>query len=180
MWTALAVDIRASDDPTGKRVQLTDGAQDTYVLRYMKKGEGSVRVQIVDEQGWTVFSDHIRSQKAFKQPFNFKGMDEGTYEFRIADTDGVVKKKVAHRNNKSLPKAKVKALDEERYELSIVGNDFGTVYINVYDGYNSLLHSEAIDLNKSFKKVYNLSKAVNSGAVFEVYNSGEKLIAAKY
>lgn len=170
----------AADDNTDARVRLTRGSENTFVLDYLKEGTNRVWVQIVDERGTVVFGDHIRNPKGFKQPFNFAGMEEGRYMFRIEDRDGVITETVEHSASVDLPDAKLKKIDDERYELSVVGNDIGSVYTYVYDRYGKLLHDDVIERRGNFKKVYNLSKVDNFGAVFEVYSRGKQLIAVTY
>jgi hypothetical protein len=175
-----AGETHAADDSKDAKVRLTRGAESTFVLSYLKGGKNRVRVEILDERGKTVFWNHVSNNKGFKQPFNFKGMDEGRYIFKIEDKDGVVTESVVHDSTVGLPTAKITKLDEERYELSVVGNTIGDVYTYVYDKQRNLLHSDAVELAGSFKKVYDLSQVASNGAIFEVYNSGKQLVAVSY
>lgn len=155
---------------TAKAVISTTSRASVYNLVYTSAKSGFVRVVIKDQTGRVVMEDVIQSQKGFVRPYNFSGMPVGNYNVTVADANGKTDLAVAYSNlvSSTVRKAEVTALENQKYQLRLVGCTADAVEVTIFDRNNQQIHSETLTQQGSFVRVYDLSKLKAEGVSFEI------------
>lgn len=155
---------------TAKAVITTTSRASVYKLVYNSAKSGLVRVIIKDKTGRVVMEDEIQSQKGFVRPYNFSGMPAGNYNVTVADANGKTELAVAYSNltASNVRKAEVTALENQKYQLRLVGCTANAVEVTIFDRNNQQIHSEMLTQQGSFIRVYDLSKLKAEGISFEI------------
>lgn len=163
-----------SADKKENKLKVERQAGSRYELTYLTNGEGSVRVNIYDQEGTKLHSEVISNIKSFSKEYDFDKLPEGTYSFEIVDNSGVVSTEIKHIVRDKV-KAQVKPIEDNKYQVLVRGNDFEPVIINIYDRSRNLIYSDVVKLGKSFTKTYDLSKVSANSFTFEVVEDGSLL-----
>jgi len=175
---AVNMSVFASDLDNAKdaaRIAVATTAHpNVYNLVYNSAKSGMVKVVIKDQTGKVVLEDEILNQKGFIRPYNFKGMPTGNYNVVVIDAAGKTELAVAYSNAviNTVRKAEVKSLENNKYQLRLVGNTADAVEITIYDRDGQTIHSEVLAQQGSFTRVYDLSKLKTAHLTFEVKTDG--------
>ncbi|MCU0352468.1 MAG: hypothetical protein MUD08_01815 [Cytophagales bacterium] len=145
-----------------------------YNLVYKSAEVGVVTVIIRNQDDQVVMEDRIKNVKGFVRPYNFDGMPAGNYSVTITDASGKTNLAVAYNNTvvNAVRKAEVTALENNKYQLRLIGNNADEVSVNIYDRNNELIHTEVFTQKGSFTRVYNMGKLAASDLTFEVIAAG--------
>ena len=145
-----------------------------YNLIYKSASTGMVTVVIRDQEGQVVLEDRIKNVKGFVRPYNFDGMPAGSYNVTVTDANGKTELAVAYNNTvvNAVRKAEVTALENNKYQLRLIGNNADEVSVNIYNRSNELIHTEVFTQKGSFTRVYNMGKLAASDLTFEVIAAG--------
>jgi hypothetical protein len=169
LMTSATFGVMAKDGETDRVARIEQEAGSKYTLTYLTSGACNVKVRILDESGQAVFVDKIRNAKSFTKPYNLANLAEGEYTFEVQDSEGVITKTVSRAAQSSqLPKALISKTENARYEVKVIGQELAPVIINIYDQNGNQIFGDYVDLNKSFKKVYDLSKVEEDKIRFEI------------
>ncbi len=180
----LAVAVNASvfasdnlDNAKGAaKVEVTSSSRaNVYNLVYNNAKSGIVTVTIKDKNDNVVFKDEILNTKGFIRPYNFSGMPEGSYSVTVTDASGKTELSVAYNTTviNAVRKAEIKPLENNKYQLRLIGNTADAVEVTVYDQFGSAVHSEVLTQKGSFIRTYDLSKLKVSNLTFEVKAAGQ-------
>ncbi len=171
--------VFASDDLDGTKgaakAVITSTSTNTYNLLYTSTKAGWVKVIIKNEDGDVVMVDEIMNRKGFVRPYNFDGMPAGAYKVEVLDAAGKTELAVSYSTTTthSIRKAELKATEDNKYELRLIGSTADAVQITIYDSSNQVVYSETLTQKGSLSRVYNLEKASIQGGTFEISADGK-------
>jgi hypothetical protein len=148
-----------------------------YNLKYVSDKATKVNIVITDEDGKTILVDDLYG-KNFIRPYNFSQLPQGDYHVAVKNNDGTTELALNHKNETVNPvhTVSVKALENDRFQLTVIGNSADAVVVSIYDNRGELVHSEAVVKKGSFSQIYDLAKIKASGYTVEV-SAGEKLVS---
>ena len=140
-----------------------------YNLVYKAEKANKVSVKITDEAGRVILTDEVYG-KNFARPYNFNSVPTGKYNIEVSDKTSSQTVALDHNYASIDPirEVAVKPIENNKYELTFIGNQAENVFVNIYDKNNELIHTETIDKKGSFSRVYDLKKINASGYTFEV------------
>jgi flagellar hook assembly protein FlgD len=140
-----------------------------YNLKYMNTEAGKVKVTVTDEAGKVVLVDDLYG-KSFVRPYNFNDVPAGNYTLSVIDKNGEKSLAVNHNyaSLEAVQTVSVKPMENNRYQLTLIGNKAENVYVNIYDKANELIHTDVITKKGSFSRTYDLSKVNARAYSFEV------------
>lgn len=128
---------------------------------YTSAKAGDVKVSILNKNERVVFSETIKRISGFVRPYNLTGLTAGEYTVIIEDKNGSRKEVVDYSAGKIDKLINIVRLPEDgKYLLSVKSKASDKINVNVYDGNNKLIHSEARDIKSDFAEVLNL-KSIN-------------------
>jgi hypothetical protein len=148
-----------------------------YNLFYSSEREGAVKVTIYDTQGNNLYTDYIRNAKTFKKSYDFSGLAVGTYQIEVVGEGTRTQKNIeVVKTTGSALNVKVVTVDEKgKYNLQVKHANMTPVFVNIYDDRDEVIFQEQIDVDHNFSRVYDLTKAFEKAASFEVYSDGESV-----
>lgn len=176
---AVNVSVFASDNldnakGTASAVVTTTARPNVFNLVYNSAKSGLVRVTIKNQDNNVVLEDEVFNEKGFIRPYNFNGMPAGNYNVLVKDAAGKTELAVAYSNAivNTVRKAEFKSLENNKYQLRLVGNTADAVEITIFDQFGQSIHSEVLTQKGSFTRVYDLSKLKAKNLTFEVKAAG--------
>lgn len=128
-----------------------------FKVIYEGSSEGKVRMSITDKNKDVIFDD-VNTTSGFMRKVNFQGMEPGEYTIQIADRDGKESQTIVYGLKKSTVKdVKLVKVDEAgKYLLAVTNETPEQIHVNIFDGYNNLVHSSDLMIEGQLKVVYNL------------------------
>ncbi len=169
-----------TDGSTTSSVAVTNSSGSSlFKLYYTDYRVADVKVTILNSSGNAVFTEKFKKTNGFIRPYNFKGLAEGDYTIAIENADGRRTEKV-HYNGGKIEKHInfVKLAEEGKYLFSVTTRASDLVNVNIYNGYQELIHSQARVVNNEFAEVFNL-RGIPSFTI-EVLDSNGLLKTWKY
>lgn len=160
-----------------KTVRLDPVSKDLYRLTYIHQGKCNLKVEVVDANGKKLLSEQIDQKKSFTKPYSFKNLEQGEYSFVVTDNEGVYVSKI-NRNSDYNMTADIRLLDDDKAKVIVKGSFMEPVYVNILDKHGLLIFDDYIEHERSFSKVYDLSK-IDSDHVEIVVVTQEKLLAKR-
>ena len=150
---------------------------DASIIKVIYKSETSenVRMKIYDETGSVVYAHTIKVVNGFMLPINLAGLAFGEYTIEIAGKSGVQSKKIKYgvevaqaRANSVLKTVHVsKVADQNKYIMSIINEGSQWINVKIFDGADTLIHSESRMIKGNNGLVYTLEQIVGT-PTFEV------------
>ena len=151
--------------------------ESVYNLKYISDKASKVKVTIADTDGKTILEDEVYG-KNFVRPYNFNELPKGAYNVTVNNVEGTTQLAINHNGTTVNPvrSVAVKPLDNDRFELTIIGNNAEEVTVMIYDNAGELVHSQLVAKKGSFTQVYDLAKVNASGYRVEVL-AGNTLVS---
>lgn len=159
-----------------KSVRLDPVTKDLYRLTYLNEGSCNIQVEVIDEDGTNLLSETIKQKNSFTKPYNFKYLKLGEYSFKVTDADGEYVTKIKRTDDVYMV-ANIRKVDDEKAKVIVKGEFMGPVSVNIFDRNNVQVFNDYIDQEKSFSKVYDLSKVRSEDLRIEVVTE-RKLLAS--
>jgi len=159
---------------SSSRVEVVATAQSAvYKLNYSSEAVGTVKVSIYDAQGDLMYTDLIRSVKAFQKMYDFSGLESGNYKIEVAGAEGKIEQTIQVAAERESLIASVSTLDTKgKYELQVRNKVMKPVIVTIYDSSDNLIYEDQIDVDHSFSRVYDFSRNFAKAASFVVYSDG--------
>ena len=143
---------------------------DASIIKVIYKSETSenVRMKIYNETGSVVYAHTIKVVNGFMLPINLAGLAFGEYTIEIAGKSGVQSKKIKYgvevaqaRANSVLKTVHVsKVADQNKYIMSIINEGSQWINVKIFDGSDTLIHSESRMIKGNNGLVYTLEQIV--------------------
>lgn len=150
---------------------------DASIIKVIYKSETSenVRMKIYNEAGSVVYAHTIKVVNGFMLPINLAGLAFGEYTIEIAGKSGVQSKKIKYgvevaqaRANSVLKTVHVsKVADQNKYIMSIINEGSQWINVKIFDGSDTLIHSESRMIKGNNGLVYTFEQIVGT-PTFEV------------
>lgn len=139
-------------------------------LVYKTFSSHPVFVYIYNDQHRLVYADKIKESGVLIRPYNFRELEPGKYTFRIVEDKRVISSEVVYApvTTSVLIQAELGQSSENKYRLSVTGNQMKPVKVKIFDKFNRLLFSETITGQAGFSKIYNLERMKGASCRFEV------------
>jgi hypothetical protein len=160
-----------------KTIRLDPVSKDLYRLTYIHRGNCNLKVEVVDAKGKKLLTEYIDQKKSFTKPYSFKNLAQGEYSFVVTDKEGVYLSKVKRTTDYNMT-ADIRLLDDAKAKVIVKGSFMEPVYVNILDKHGLLIFDDYIDHERSFSKVYDLSK-IDADQIEIVVVTQEKLLAKK-
>jgi len=166
------------DGDTGTNV-LVSGKKGTavYNLTYMDDTAGNLKVTIMDEAGYVVYTEYIKYQKSFVKPFNLRNLPAGNYKFVIKNGEDVYEELIAHQL--TIPEFDISAerlADAGKIKLTVKGQEMLPLTVRIFDADQELVYSKSVKSEKSFFQIYDISKVKAEQAVtIEIFHDTKML-----
>ena len=143
---------------------------DASIIKVIYKSETSenVRMKIYNEAGNVVYAHTIKVVNGFMLPINLARLAFGEYTIEIAGKSGVQSKKIKYgvevaqaRANSVLKTVHVsKVADQNKYIMSIINEGSQWINVKIFDGSDTLIHSESRMIKGNNGLVYTLEQIV--------------------
>lgn len=143
---------------------------DANIIKVIYKSETSenVRMKIYNEAGNVVYAHTIKVVNGFMLPINLARLAFGEYTIEIAGKSGVQSKKIKYgvevaqaRANSVLKTVHVsKVADQNKYIMSIINEGSQWINVKIFDGSDTLIHSESRMIKGNNGLVYTLEQIV--------------------
>ncbi len=150
---------------------------DASIIKVIYKSETSenVRMKIYNEVGSVVYAHTIKVVNGFMLPINLANLAFGEYTIEIAGKSGVQSQKIKYgvevaqaRANSVLKTVNVsKVADQNKYIMSIINEGSQWINVKIFDGSDTLIHSESRMIKGNNALVYTLEQIVGT-PTFEV------------
>jgi hypothetical protein len=148
------------------------------VYQLLYRGTGAVKVTITNAAGDIVLMDQINAEGGFLRPYNFSSQPAGAYTVTVLDRNGKATLPLVHGATKIRPNVQIKAVQDKKFQLTLLGSNAEQVSVNIYDAALNLVYTDQIEKQGSFSRVYDLSKIQTGVFTFEVMSQGN-IIAQK-
>lgn len=147
-----------ADSPASLSVTSTDAS--VYNVVYKASEAGKVKVSIYTQRNQLVFSEVLNNVTSFKRPYNFSQLEEGEYTIVLEDKNGKQVETVNHTTSKITSVINVKKLadNDNKYVLNVITNKAQDVFVKIYDGKNTLIYVQTLEVSGYFGLIYDLSK----------------------
>jgi len=169
----------ANEISDASKVSVKKGKESNFIVMYKPEKAMNVRVAIVNELGNTIFSETLKNTEGFMRPYNFSGLSEGIYTIEIADASGEHTELIDFRTGNVEKSINVKKIAGSKYLLTASGEGKEDITINIYDAFDTLIHSETAVTDGNFGQVYNLGKMDNA-IKFEIKSQDGVVKTVKY
>jgi len=176
---AIVAGMAAGAKAQEKSVRLDPLSKDTYQFTYINEGECNVKVEVLDEKGKVLHTEQINQKNSFTKPYNFQNLKFGEYSFKASDGSGVYITKIKRSNEISMV-ASIEAIEGEKAKIIVKGDFMAPVTVNLYDSHNALVFGDYIDHEKSFSRIYDLSKVKANELRIEVESETKMLATAEF
>lgn len=134
-----------------------------YRLVYPVQNKGVVFVKIYNRDNQLIYSDRIKNMSGFTRPYDFAGLPDGQYKFRIWTEAGTIKRNLVHRNPVNrLDVAVEETRNPESYKLIVKGVTREPLYVDIYNENEELVFGEMLDVDKDFSRVYSFRQGVDN------------------
>lgn len=155
--------------------------ESTFNLTYKAEKASNVTISIVNGDGQIIFSETLKNTDGFMRPYDFSEMGKGIYTIEITDAYGEHTSLIDFRTIESEKQINVKKIagDESRYLLTASGNGLEAITVNIYDAFDTLIHTDTAITNGNYGQVYNLGKRVDA-VKFEITNQDRVVKTVKY
>lgn len=147
-----------ADSPASLSVTSTDAS--VYNVVYKASEAGKVKVSIYTKRNQLVFSEVLNNVTSFKRPYNFSQLEEGEYTIVLEDKNGKQVETVNYTTSKIISVINVKKLadNDNKYVLNVITNKAQDVFVKIYDGKNTLIYVQTLEVSGYFGLIYDLSK----------------------
>jgi uncharacterized GH25 family protein len=157
------------------KFQMTAKSDVKYELVYVSDKSGDVQVTIFDESGRKLSTQTVKKAKNFRRTYDFSQLEPGKYKIVVRNESGSANQQIIHKIKEARLKTFVSKIPNSK-SLKLHVGDFdrsSPVRVRIYDQYNELIHSEEINNEQSFSRVYRLqSTQLNYVSVY-IENNGE-------
>ncbi|MFZ6000316.1 MAG: hypothetical protein ACOYW3_07380, partial [Bacteroidota bacterium] len=129
-----------------------------------------------------VFTESFKGTEGFIRPLNFSGMAPGQYSIEVIDANGKSIQTVSYKEEQSTETTKIhvaKISEDGKYLLAVANNGTEQINVKIFDGSNTLVHDQNMQVAGSLGLVYNLSK-VSGAPTFEVTDKNGAVKTIKY
>ena len=172
---AIVAGVAIGANAQDKSVRLDPVSRDLYRLTYLNEGPSHVKVEVLDSQGIVLHTEQLKQSKSFTKPYNFSQLPDGEYSFKVTDTMGEYVAKINRTEDVHMV-ATIEEVDRNKAKVIVRGDFMSPVIVNIYDKKSGLIFDDFIDHEKSFSKVYDLSKVKVNDLKIEV-TTGKRLLA---
>ena len=176
---AIVAGTAAGADAQKKSVRLDPVNNDLYRLTYLNQGKCNITVEVLDDEGKKLYSEQIQQQKSFTKPYNFSSLDFGEYSFKVRDMEGEYVTKIKRSEGVSMV-AKIRKIEDGKAQLFVKGEVMEPISVNIFDSNDVLLFDDYIDHERSFSRVYDLSKVKAEELRIEVVAESKLLATAEF
>ena len=169
----VAGSVFANDGST--QMVVVNGTDASIIKVIYKSGTSeNVRMKIYNEAG-VVYAHTIKVVNGFMLPINLAGLAFGEYTIEIVSKSGVQSQKIKYgvevaqaRANSVLKTVHVsKVADQNKYIMSIINEGSQWINVKIFDGSDTLIHSESRMIKGNNGLVYTLEQIVGT-PTFEV------------
>lgn len=136
-----------------KSVRFDPVGEDQYQLTYIYNGPVDLDIEVIDEKGLVLYTEHLHRRSSFMKPYSISELQSGVYTFKITDRDGVYVAQI-NKGEASQIEATITPMNTGKAQLLVKGNAIAPLSVLVYDKYNTLIYDDYIDHQTSFSKVY--------------------------
>ena len=157
------------------KFQVTATSDVKYELLYTSDKSGDVRVSIYNEDGRKVSTQFVKKAKNFKRTYNFRKLQPGKYKIVVRNENGSANQEISYQIKEARLKTFVSKIPDTK-SLKLHVGDFDAsapVLVKIYDRYNKLIHSEEINNELGFSRVYNFGDVKTNSVRVLVENNGE-------
>ncbi len=172
--------VAFADEPaTSKLVVVSQKEAGLFKVIYENPKTTKVKMNIINSNGETLFTESLKVADGFILPVNFRGMKPGEYSIEVVDGSAKQVQKVSYGLPAASQRVHVARLTNEanKYLLS-VAND-GAINVKIIDGSNNVIHEQTLNVNGAVGLVYNL-KAVEGTPTFEVTDGNGNTKVVRY
>lgn len=155
--------------------------QDKEIVNLVYQPQSAkVKIYLYNAKDELIYVDRVKSKEIFYRPYNFSGLKAGNYTFKIVENNRNLSHEIQFRHskgNKSQSSVMVDLLplQNERYNLTVIGYHKPIVKVNIYNRTDNLIYSEDIHQTAGFKKVYNLEELPTKSYRFEILVDNQKI-----
>lgn len=162
----------AGEEPgnTGFVVLPVKGSE-TFKVIYKGESQAKVTLNLYDAKANLIFTES-NSGKGFIRPLNFRELTPGEYTIEVVSATGKRVEKVVYQPKPSSNLFHVTRLADaqDKFLLSVKGNESDSITVKIYDDLNNLIHSEVKEVSGSFAQVYRVTN-LKSAVTFHVSDS---------
>jgi hypothetical protein len=158
------------EEPANAKGMVVVPVKNSEVFKVIYKGENTGKVKLnVYSGSQVVFSETFNHTDGFIRPLNFSGLKPGAYTVEVVDAFGKKSENIMFATKESKKNVHVSRIPGStgKYLVALAGFETEVVRVNIYDGDNNLVHSEAKSLDGDAAKLFNI-KQVSGGVTFEV------------
>jgi hypothetical protein len=144
-----------------------------FKVQYVSEQKGLVTVSILDNKNVIVFQEEIYNSGSFIRPYNFSNLTEGTYTIVMKDENGEQRQTINYAAAKSTSYAHVSEIKNQKnkYWLNIVTTGEEKMTVRIYSLTGELLYNQAVTVEGSYSKIFNVIQLNQPTVVFEVTNN---------
>jgi hypothetical protein len=172
---AIVAGMAAGANAQYKSVRLEPVSKDIYQLTYLNKGACNVIVEVMDKEGTVLHTESIKQKKSFTKPYSFQNLNLGEFSFKVTDDEGVYLAKIKRSEDVNMV-ASIKKMEDGKAKVIVKGEFMSPVSVKILNKRNELVFDDYIDHERSFSKVYDLSKVKADELKIEVV-AESKLLA---
>lgn len=164
--TVAAMSATAKNEPgiTGMAVVATKGSE---VVKVIYRGEGKVKITILNGSTEIVYSETRNSVEGFILPMNFSGVEPGEYTIELTDASGTKSEKFNYQPTIASNIHVNKLNDEGRFLLSVAKNAGENITVKIYDADNNLVYNTTKKVSGDLAELYSINK-YRGACTFEV------------
>ena len=145
-----------------------------FVLK-LTEAVGPVRISIYNSEGKIIDRTFFRVTTAQKIPFNLSQVPEGEYKVKLETKEESISYNInSYKKVEKKLMAYVKTIDENSFELMMVGVDEPGTKVTVYSSDHKVLTIDEINAVGSFTKNYHLKYMALKNVYLKVQNAKGK------
>jgi hypothetical protein len=147
------------DDPSAESSNMAVTKSGSMVKVYYKSDSPSLtKIEIIDKEGRSVFSETLKSKQGFMRPYNLSSLPAGTYTVKVSDDSGVKSELVTIGAEETMPYVVKKIQsDMNKYALLIPGGNADQAVVSIYES-DRLIHRHTENVKSGFAQIYNLKQ----------------------
>ena len=156
------------DDPSAESSNMAVTKSGSMVKVYYKSDSPSItKIEIMDKEGHSVFSETLKSKQGFMRPYNLSSLPAGTYTVKVSDDNGIQSELVTIGSVESMPYFVTKIENElNKYALLIPGGKADQAVVSIYEA-DRLIHRHTENVKSGFAQIYKL-KQIEGEVWFDV------------